>query len=210
MIEHVGLHPFEQTDIVGDVAKIRQAFADIRPALPRFRESPPRAEQLGVRPNEGEAPPRRERRRHRLPIEPLQRRLRIEEFEMARPPRHEQEDDRFRLGGMVARARPQRIGVLSAALVQERRERHGAEAQGASGQKPAAGCGIVMVHDVLASLIVFSGELDTFVNVHGFEPTLDGINLDDRLHSFMNGAIPRAILFAIIWSIPGRFWLIRM
>jgi hypothetical protein len=164
VIEHVGLHPLEDADVIGDVAMERQQLADVRPGLARLEEAPPRAEQLGVGPNEREAPPARERFGHGLPVQPLQRRLRIEQLQMARAARHEEKDDRFRLGGEVARPRPQRIGIpplspcgrwsgregLSAPLVQERRERHRAEAHGAIAQEGAAGvvphCLILVCH----------------------------------------------------------------
>lgn len=112
MIEDVGLHPLEDADVIGDVAMERQQLADIGPALPRLEKPPPRAQQLGIGPNEREPPPARERFRNDLPIEPLQRRLRIEQLQMARPPRHEQKDDRLRLRREVARPRTQRIRIL--------------------------------------------------------------------------------------------------
>src|SRR4051794_26692282 len=104
---------------------MREYFADVHADLARLPETPPGAKQLGIWPDEGEAPSARERFGHHLTVKLLQRWLGVEEFQMAGPAGHEQKDDRFRLGREVAWPSLQRI-ISAGPLIQERRQRHAA------------------------------------------------------------------------------------
>ena len=81
----------------------------------------------------------------RLAVELVEQRLGVERFEMARPARHEQEDDRLGLGRQMRRPWPRADSSAPAAgaasFVQQRRQRQAAEAAEGIAEELAARAG---------------------------------------------------------------------
>ena len=132
------------------VAEVRQQFATLGPALAVAGELPPRAEQLGVPLDEREPLVLDVGLRDDLAVEFLQLGLVVEQFELARPAGHEQEDDVLRLGGEMRRFRRERkdtrcfgnTGCLRGVQVaagHQRGEGNGTDAEAGFGEELSAG-----------------------------------------------------------------------
>src|SRR5579859_5109403 len=106
MIEVFRGYALQERDVIRDARNMWEQVRYPRGAVPVLLEGMAGAEQLwfllreGV--HEGEPLPRHERVGNRLVVVLLQRRLEIEELELAGPARHEKVDDVFRLGREVS------------------------------------------------------------------------------------------------------------
>src|SRR6185437_6372350 len=109
---------------------VRQEFAELRAVLADLLELELRAEQLGIRVNEGGPVVLEQFRRRQGAVELGELRLVVEQFEVARGAAHEQVDDALGLGREVRR----RGGLLAEQPV----ERDRAEPDGAIAKEPAA------------------------------------------------------------------------
>ena len=105
------------------------------PHWPALRELPRAAEQLGVALDEGEPLALGERLGHRLAVQLVQLRLRLEQFELARAAGHEQEDDGLGLRrGSAASSARAAIGARlrrAASRCEQRAEGHRPDADAA-------------------------------------------------------------------------------
>ena len=130
MVEHVGGHRLHEADVVGHAGQVRQQLADFRARFPVPMKLADGPEQLGVGLDEGEPFAFDVRLGNHLPMQLTQLGLVVEQFELTRPARHEQEDHRLRLGIMVQspaagiEARRLDIGGCRAAIGQQRSQRH--------------------------------------------------------------------------------------
>src|SRR5579872_2332564 len=146
MIEVFRRDTLQERDVIGDAGNMRQQVGYPGGAVTVLLEGMGGTEQLrlilreGV--HEGEPFSRHEGVGNRLVVVLLQRRLEIEEFELAGPARHEKVDDIFRLGWEVAGLGLHRIvsGLFreDAAIAEQRQKRQLSETHAAAAEEMAA------------------------------------------------------------------------
>ena len=132
VVEHVRFHAADPSHVVDDLFVVRQQFRKVHAAVAVLGELAIATQYRRRAFEKGEPLPFDERTRDRLPVELVQLGLRREEFELARPAGHEQEDDRLGGGFEVRRLRRERILALGPGVaVQQPGEGDGTEAQAA-------------------------------------------------------------------------------
>ena len=128
MIEDVGFHRPHNRNVVDDLRQMRKQFGNLGAALAMPRELAGRSEQLGVAFDEREPLIRDKRFRNHLPMQLGQTRLGIEQFQLTRTARHEQEDHVLRPRRVMRRQDGERIGAAlgRAERIDGRQRRRGA------------------------------------------------------------------------------------
>ena len=114
----VGVEAADEADVVHALRDVREQRRDVAPALAVFLELPGTPQQRRIALREL-ADDRAVALGQRLAVELLERRLRVERVDLARPADHEQEDDRLRLRREVRRLRRERIDALAAASARD-------------------------------------------------------------------------------------------
>ena len=125
MVELISVHRPDEADVIDHFREVRKDFRQLGPALPVPGEFEARAEGGGVGADERVPLSADDFRRNRLPLEFRQRRLVIEEIEMARGARHEEMDDGPGSGSVVRRLCRQGINPLGSGYQPARTERLG-------------------------------------------------------------------------------------
>jgi hypothetical protein len=109
VVESVGDHRLDDAKIVDCRGEVRQQFRQLGVALAVLSELELRSQELGLRIDEGGTVAFEQFGRRQLAVEPCQFWLVVEQFHVARPAAHEQEDDVLRLRGKVRLLRGERI-----------------------------------------------------------------------------------------------------
>ena len=127
---HVAMAGADHRHLVDPFRHVRKQVGDFDPALTVFFERALRAEQLGGLFNELVFR-LAEFRRARLAVEFVEQRLGVERFDVARPARHEQENDRLGFGVQMRRLGSQRVDGVGAKLLTGQHRRHRQRAESA-------------------------------------------------------------------------------
>ena len=170
---------------------MRQEFAQLGPRLAVLRKLAGRAEQLRVRLDEREPLPLHVGLGDHLPVQLAQFGLVVEQIELARPARHEQEDDRLGLRLVMQPATPRcesgrrRLGRGRSSVGHQRTEGHRAETDLAIVEEVAA--------SDLAQQALFAGVIEHGLSLfqggsqRGTSSLLKNCSLDALVRAISNG-----------------------
>jgi hypothetical protein len=175
VIDGVGLHASNQTDLVSNLCGMRENFTEFHPALTMLFILELWSQQSGVRINERRAIPFEKFSRRQLAISFGQLGLVIEHLQMAGSTGLENIDNSLGLAGEMRLPRCQRIrNRIRLSFIQIRRQqrsgRYGPKANAAISQKPStakiAGLSRVKIVHIHGGVLVRKG----FEMAHGLDP----------------------------------------
>jgi hypothetical protein len=142
VVEGVGDHRFDDAQLVGHARRVRQQLRKLGAALAVSGELELRPEQSGIRVDERRPVALQQPRGRQRAVQLGERRLVVEQLEVARRAGHEQEDHVLRPRGEVGHLRRQRVGRRRrrrgvSPLGEQLAQRHGAQADAALLEEPA-------------------------------------------------------------------------